>query len=86
MLEEKLKTMLLKNPRTIPDLKMVKTLGLKNWYIAAGYTRNQAWDQIHNIEEFFNLNDVDVGMNRREKLMSGPYPRMNVLTNQHILK
>lgn len=48
------------SPRTVQDLRLVQSLGLNNWYIAAGYVRNQVWDYLHSHKKPTNLDDVDV--------------------------
>jgi len=60
MLEEKLVEIMLMNPRTVLDLETVKSLELKNWFIAAGYVRNQVWDYLHNNKETLIFEDVDI--------------------------
>jgi len=60
MLEERLIEIMLINPRTVIDLETVKSLELKNWFIAAGYVRNQVWDHLHNNKETLIFEDVDI--------------------------
>ncbi|HZG87833.1 nucleotidyltransferase family protein [Paenibacillus sp.] len=60
MLEEKLIEIMLMNPRSVRDLEAVKSLKLKNWFIAAGYVRNQVWDYLHNNKETLIFEDVDI--------------------------
>src|SRR5262245_2619384 len=38
----------------------VESLGLPDWYIAAGFLRNAIWDTLHDQSERSPLNDVDV--------------------------
>ena len=51
---------MLMNHRTVIDLEAVKSLKLKNWFIAAGYVRNQVWDYLHNNKEKLTFEDVDI--------------------------
>jgi len=60
MLEGKLIEIMLINPRTVIDLETVKSLELKNWFIAAGYVRNQVWDHLHNNKKPLIFEDVDI--------------------------
>lgn len=48
------------SPRTFEDLALVRTLGLNNWYIAAGYVRNQVWYVLHGRTGRKLFEDVDV--------------------------
>ena len=41
-------------------LEAVESLGLPDWYIAAGFLRNAIWDAVHDKPERTTLNDVDV--------------------------
>jgi uncharacterized protein len=41
-------------------LEAVESLGLPDWYIAAGFLRNAIWDALHDKSERTPLNDVDV--------------------------
>jgi len=59
-MKQKLIEILSANPRTLPDLRLVKSLNLPNWYIAAGYVRNQVWDHLHGMKFSRPFNDVDV--------------------------
>lgn len=60
MCKKKLIEVMLSHPGTLPDLKLVQTLRLTDWYIAAGYVRNRVWDYLHNIKEPLILDDVDI--------------------------
>ena len=57
---ERLKEIMLSKPHTLRDLELVKSLNLPNWYIAAGYIRNQVWDVLHGMKSSQAFNDVDV--------------------------
>lgn len=52
--------LMLSNERTLEDLVYVRTLHLPNWYIAAGYVRNQVWDRLHGRDPSNEFHDVDV--------------------------
>jgi hypothetical protein len=41
-------------------LEAVESLGLPDWYIAAGFLRNAIWDAVHDKPERTPLSDVDV--------------------------
>ncbi len=41
-------------------LESAKLLGLKDWYIGAGFVRNAIWDHLHNKSQSTPLNDVDL--------------------------
>ncbi len=60
MYEEKLREIIKQNPYILEDLKLVKSLGLTNEYIAAGYVRNLVWDILHGYEDRTPLDDVDI--------------------------
>ncbi|MFC5472280.1 nucleotidyltransferase family protein [Cohnella suwonensis] len=47
-------------PDLMKDLEAVRSLGLPQWTIAAGYVRNRVWDTLHGYAEQTALNDVDV--------------------------
>jgi len=59
-LEQRLIQILLANRNLFRDLEAVKSLGLPQWCIAAGYVRNCVWDDLHGFASRTPLNDVDV--------------------------
>jgi len=60
MYEEKLREIIIQNQYIIEDMKAVRTLGIPNAYIAAGYIRNLVWDLLHGYPVRTTLDDVDV--------------------------
>lgn len=60
MLNQKLIQILHSNKNLIRDLELVRSLGLPQWCIAAGYVRNYVWDYLHGFTSRTSLNDVDV--------------------------
>ena len=42
------------------QLRAVRSLGLPDWCIAAGFVRNRVWDHLHGIEPPTPLADIDV--------------------------
>lgn len=60
LLEQRLIQILLTNRNLLRDLEAVKSLGLPQWCIAAGYVRNCVWDDLHGFASRTPLNDVDV--------------------------
>lgn len=58
--EDKLIAIMLTRPNLMQDLKLVQSLQLRDWYIAAGYVRNYVWDYLHQYASLTPLNDVDV--------------------------
>ncbi|MBU6951169.1 nucleotidyltransferase family protein [Hahella sp. HN01] len=41
-------------------LAAARSLGLKDWYLAAGFLRNAIWDHLHKLAQATPLNDVDL--------------------------
>lgn len=60
ILKEKLIEIMLMNPSTLIDLESVKSLRMRNWYIAAGYVRNQVWNYLHKNQGALSFEDVDI--------------------------
>lgn len=60
MLEQRLIQILQTKNNLLRDLKLVKSLGMPQWCIAAGYVRNFVWDYLHGFAPRTTLNDVDV--------------------------
>ncbi|PWV90958.1 hypothetical protein DFQ01_1398 [Paenibacillus cellulosilyticus] len=48
------------HPGIMRDLRLVQTLGLPDWYIAAGYIRSIVWDELHGYEPGDRHDDIDV--------------------------
>ncbi|MFN1512371.1 nucleotidyltransferase family protein [Vibrio owensii] len=60
MLEDKLAQLLAEDPLRIQALECVRSLGLPDCYIAAGFVRNLVWDHLHLKQNPTPLNDLDV--------------------------
>ncbi|WP_339061090.1 nucleotidyltransferase family protein [Tepidibacillus marianensis] len=60
MYEEKLREIINQNQYIIEDMEVVRSLGISNTYIAAGYIRNLVWDLLHGYPVRTSLDDVDV--------------------------
>lgn len=58
--EADLRQILSEHPDIGRDLRAVRSLGLPDWYIAAGYVRNYVWDHLSRRAVGMPLNDVDV--------------------------
>ena len=56
--EERFKKIILGQDWLLDSLRCVRSLGLPDWYIAAGAVRNTVWDVLHGYRT--QLNDVDV--------------------------
>jgi len=48
------------DPVGMKQLRAVRSLGLPDWCIAAGFVRNRVWDHLHGIEPPTPLADIDV--------------------------
>ncbi len=41
-------------------LVIASSLGLSDWFLAAGFVRNLAWDKVHGYSRATALNDIDL--------------------------
>lgn len=58
--ENRVRDIILSQDWLMDALRAVRTLGLPDWYIAAGAVRNTIWDVLHGFEENIPLKDIDV--------------------------
>ena len=49
-----------RDPHAMEQLRAVRSLGLPDWCIAAGFVRNRVWDHLHGIEPARAPADIDV--------------------------
>lgn len=59
-LEIRLKQIIYRHQGIMRDLRLVRSLGLPDWYIAAGYIRSAVWDELHGFEPRDRHDDIDV--------------------------
>ena len=59
-LQQRLIAIIRKEAWLMDALKNVRTLGLPDWYIAAGAIRNTVWNVLHNFLTQSHLKDIDV--------------------------
>jgi hypothetical protein len=60
MLENKVISMIEKDPWRMDVLKTVQSLGLPDCWVCAGFVRSKVWDELHGFEKRTLLADVDV--------------------------
>lgn len=58
--EQQARQIIESDPWMMEVLQTVASLGLKDWYIGAGFVRNKIWDVLHGYEKRTPLNDVDL--------------------------
>lgn len=58
--ESELKTLVQHDDWSLEALKHVRSQGLKDWWIVAGFVRGLVWDRLHDFTERTPLGDVDV--------------------------
>lgn len=60
MTEDDILRMVEKDEWMMEVLQMVKSIGLPDWWIGAGFVRNKVWDYLHEYKKRTPLSDVDV--------------------------
>lgn len=82
--EKQVKEIILKEKWLMDILRTVRSLGLPDWYLAAGVIRNTVWDVLHGYTKRTPLNDIDlvyfeekdtVDVKRIEKELQKKYPQ-----------
>lgn len=60
ILEDRLRQCIERHTGIMRDLRLVRSLALPDWYIAAGYIRSAVWDELHGYEPGDRYDDIDV--------------------------